>query len=159
MREAAEQLGYWWRIRGKVEQGHGRGKGLGFPTLNLPLTHGQDVAHGIYAMRVYHKGRRYDAAGYVGSSPTFGPGTPALEAYLLDFAGNLYGEDVELEFIAPLRADRAFTGGEALAKQMRDDCEAARIVLRNIGEDDPMRRFPLGRALERAALDCREPGC
>ena len=159
MSEAAEQLGYWWRIRGTVEPGHGRGKGLGFPTLNLPLAHGQDVAHGIYAMRVYHKGRRYDAAGYVGSSPTFGPGTPALEACLLDFAGNLYGEDVELEFIAPLRADRAFTGGEALAKQMRDDCEAARIVLRNIGEDDPMRRFPLGRALERAALDCREPGC
>ena len=76
MREAAEQLGYWWRIRGKVEPGHGRGKGLGFPTLNLPLAYGQDVAHGIYAMRVYHKGRRYDAAGYVGSSPTFGRRAP-----------------------------------------------------------------------------------
>ena len=159
MREAAEQLGYWWRIRGKVEPGHGRGKGLGFPTLNLPLAHGQDVAHGIYAMRVYHKGRRYDAAGYVGSSPTFGPGTPALEAYLLDFAGDLYGEDVELEFIAPLRADHAFADGESLAKQMHDDCKAARILLGKIEQDDPMRRFPLGRALEAAALDCREPGC
>ena len=159
MREAADQLGYWWRVRGRVEQGHGRGKGLGFPTLNLPLAHGQEVAHGIYALRVYHKGRRYDAAGYVGSSPTFGPGTPALEAYLLDFAGNLYGEDVELEFIAMLRGDRAFSDGEALARQMREDCEAARIVLRNIEQDDPMRRFPLGRALEAAALDCREPGC
>jgi riboflavin kinase/FMN adenylyltransferase len=159
MREAAEQLGYWWRIRGKVEQGLGRGKGLGFPTLNVPLAHGQEVAHGIYAMRVYHKGRRYQAAGYVGSSPTFGPGTPALEAYLLDFAGNLYGEDVELEFIAKLRGDRAFHDGEALARQMREDCEAARIVLRNIERDDPMRRLPLGRALEAAALDCREPGC
>jgi len=159
MREAAEQLGYWWRIRGRVGKGHGRGKGLGFPTLNLPLADGQDVAHGIYAMRVYHKGRRHDAAGYVGSSPTFGPGAPALEAYLLDFAGDLYGEDVELEFIAKLRGDRAFADGEALAKQMRDDCEAARIVLRAIEHDDPMRRFPLGRALDAAALDCREPGC
>jgi riboflavin kinase/FMN adenylyltransferase len=159
MREAAEQLGYWWRIRGKVEQGHGRGKGLGFPTLNLPLAHGQEVAHGIYAMRVYHKGRRYDAAGYVGSSPTFGPGTPALEAYLLDFSGNLRGEDVELEFIAKLRGDHAFADGASLAKQMQEDCEAARIILRNIELDDPMRRFPLGRALEAAALDCREPGC
>ncbi|HZP09051.1 bifunctional riboflavin kinase/FAD synthetase [Methyloceanibacter sp.] len=159
MREAAEQLGYWWRIRGRVEKGHGRGKILGFPTLNLPLANGQEVAHGIYAMRVYHKGRRYDAAGYVGSSPTFGPGTPALEAYVLDFAGDLYGEDVELEFISKLRGDRAFADGEALAKQMREDCEAARIVLRNIEQDDPMRRFPLGRALEAAALDCREPGC
>ena len=44
------------------------------------------------------------------------PGTPVLEAYLLDFAGDLYGEEVELEFIAPLRADRTFTGGEALAE-------------------------------------------
>jgi riboflavin kinase/FMN adenylyltransferase len=159
IREAAEQLGYWWRIRGKVEKGHGRGTGLGFPTLNLALADGQEVAHGIYAMRVYHKGRRYDAAGYVGSSPTFGPATPALEAYLLDFAGDLYGEDVELEFIAKLRGDRAFADGEALAKQMREDCEAARIVLRNVEQDDPMRRFPLGRALDAAALDCREPGC
>jgi riboflavin kinase/FMN adenylyltransferase len=159
MREAADQLGYWWRIRGKVEPGHGRGQGLGFPTLNLPLAHGQDIAHGIYAMRVYHKRRRYEAAGYVGSSPTFGPGTPALEAYLLDFAGNLYGEDVELEFIAKLRADHAFADGALLAKQMHEDCEAARIILRNVEQDDPMRRFPLGRALEAAALDCREPGC
>ncbi len=158
-REAAEQLGYWWRIRGRVEPGHGRGKGLGFPTLNLPLAYGQDVAHGIYAMRVYHKGRRYAAAGYVGASPTFGEGTPALEAYLLDFEGNLYGEDVELEFIAPLRADQAFADKETLAKRMREDCAAARIVLRGIEQDDPMRRFPLGRALEAAALDCREPGC
>jgi riboflavin kinase / FMN adenylyltransferase len=159
MREAAEQLGYWWRIRGKVEPGHGRGKGLGFPTLNLALASGQEVAHGIYAMRVYHKGRRYEAAGYVGSSPTFGPGTPALEAYLLDFAGNLYGEEVELEFIARLRADQAFADGASLARQMQEDCEAARHILRKIEHDDPMRRFPLGRALEAAALDCREPGC
>ncbi len=117
------------------------------------------MAHGIYAMRVYHKGRRYEAAGYVGASPTFGAGTPALEAYLLDFAGNLYGEYVELEFIAPLRGDRAFADEEALAKQMREDCDAARVVLGDIESDDPMRRFPLGRALEAAALDCREPGC
>jgi len=158
-REAAEQLGYWWRIRGKVEPGHGRGKGLGFPTLNLPLAQGQDLAHGIYAMRVYHKGRRYAAAGYVGASPTFGDGTPALEAYLLDFDGNLYGEDVELEFIALLRGDRAFADKEALAKQMAEDCDAARVVLGKIESDDPIRRFPLGRALEAAALDCREPGC
>jgi hypothetical protein len=42
---------------------------------------------------------------------------------------------------------------------MREDCEAVRVILRKIEEDDPMRHFPLGRALERAALDCREPGC
>ena len=49
---AAEQLGYWWRVRGTVERGAGRGKGLGFPTANLALAPGQDIAHGIYAVRV-----------------------------------------------------------------------------------------------------------
>ena len=91
---------------GSVEEGAGRGKGLGFPTLNLKLAPGQDVRHGIYAMRVDHDGARYQAAGYVGTRPTFGDGEPVLEAYLLDFAGDLYGQEVEAEFIAFLRPDR-----------------------------------------------------
>ena len=49
LEKAAEQLGYWWRVRGRVERGAGRGKGLGFPTANLALAPGQDIAHGIYA--------------------------------------------------------------------------------------------------------------
>ena len=52
--EAAEQLGYWWRVRGKVGEGAGRGKGLGFPTLNFKLAPGQDVRHGLWT----HHARR-----------------------------------------------------------------------------------------------------
>jgi riboflavin kinase/FMN adenylyltransferase len=147
VREAAEQLGYWWRVKGTVERGAGRGKGLGFPTINLPLAPGQDIGHGIYAVHVEHGGRRYRAAGYVGARPTFGTGAPVLEAYLLDFAGDLYGEEVEIEFIARLRADETFADGEALAARMRQDCEQARAALAAVERDDPMRRFPLGRAL------------
>lgn len=147
VREAADQLGYWWRVRGRVGEGAGRGKGLGFPTLNLALAPGQDVRHGIYAMRVDHDGRRYHAAGYVGARPTFGAGEPVLEAYLLGFAGDLYGQEVEAEFIAFLRPDAAFATPEALAEQMREDCDRARAVLAKIDADDPMRRFPLARAL------------
>ncbi len=147
VREAAEQLGYWWRVRGRVEKGAGRGKGLGFPTVNFPLSPGQDVRHGIYAMRVHHDGGRHDAAGYVGARPTFGEGAPVLEAYLLDFEGDLYGAEIEAEFIAFLRPDQVFDDGASLAVQMEKDCAAARTVLRRIDEDDPMRRFPLGRAL------------
>ncbi len=147
MGEAAEQLGYWWRVRGRVERGAGRGKGMGFPTVNLPLAPGQDVGHGIYAVRVEHGGRRYHAAGYVGARPTFGEGQPVLEAYLLDFAGDLYGEEIEVEFIARLRGDATFIGPEALATQMRHDCEHARAILAKLDTDDPMGRFPLGRAL------------
>ena len=149
MREAAEQLGYWWRVRGRVERGAGRGKGMGFPTINLPLAEGQDVGHGIYAVRVEHGGRRYHAAGYVGARPTFGEGKPVLEAFLLDFSGDLYGEEIEVEFIQRLRGDASFAGPEALAAQMQEDCEQARAILAKLDADDPMRTFPLGRALGR----------
>jgi riboflavin kinase/FMN adenylyltransferase len=145
--EAAEQLGYWWRVRGKVGEGAGRGKGMGFPTLNLKLAPGQDVRHGIYAMRVDHDGRHYHAAGYVGRRPTFGEGEPVLEAYLLDFAGDLYGQEVEAEFVAFLRPDETFATPAALAEQMRHDCDQARAVLVKMDADDPMRSFPLARAL------------
>jgi riboflavin kinase/FMN adenylyltransferase len=155
-REAAEQLGYWWRVHGTVEKGAGRGRGLGFPTLNLALAEGQNVRHGIYAMRVIHDGRSYGAAGYVGPRPTFGEDRPVLEAYLLDFTGDLYGEEVEVEFLAYLRPDQTFSDGASLAAQMGKDTEAVRAVLARIEADDPMRRFPLGKAL---ALDCRETGC
>jgi riboflavin kinase/FMN adenylyltransferase len=147
VREAAEQLGYWWRVRGRVERGAGRGKGLGFPTLNLKLATGQDVRHSIYAMRIYRDGERYQAAGYVGIRPTFGDSEPVLEAYLLDFAGDLYGKEVDAEFVAFLRPDRTFATPEALAEQMREDCAQAREVLAKLDADDPVRRFPLARAL------------
>jgi len=149
--EAAEQLGYWWRVRGPVERGAGRGRGLGFPTINLPLAVGQDIGHGIYAVRVLHGGRSYHAAGYVGSRPTFGEDAPVLEAYLLDFAGDLYGEEVEVELIAKLRDDASFANGEALATQMAADCDAAGAVLAKLDTHDPMAKFPLGHALSQEA--------
>jgi riboflavin kinase / FMN adenylyltransferase len=144
---AAEQLGYWWRMRGKVERGASRGKGLGFPTVNLALGNGQDIAHGIYAVRVEHKGGRYHAAGYVGPRPTFGGGEPVLEVYLLNFEGDLYGEEIDVEFIAHLRDDAIFADGEALAAQMGDDCRKAGALLCMIEASDPIAHFPLARAL------------
>jgi riboflavin kinase/FMN adenylyltransferase len=149
--DAAEQLGYWWRVRGQVGAGAGRGKGLGFPTLNLPLAAGQDVRHGIYAMRVDHGSGRHHAAGYVGVRPTFGAGEPVLEAYLLDFAGDLYGKEVDVEFIEFLRPDATFATPEALAAQMREDTDRARAVLAKIDKSDPIARFPLARALAKPA--------
>jgi riboflavin kinase/FMN adenylyltransferase len=159
VREAAEQLGYWWRARGRVGKGAGRGKGMGFPTLNYKLAPGQDVSHGIYAMRVHHRGERYHAAGYVGPRPTFGADEPVLEAYLLDFSGDLYGEEVEVEFIDFIRPDHAFDSTEALAAQMAEDCKKAKAILVAVDADDPMRRFTLGNALADRALDCGKAGC
>lgn len=127
--DAATLLGYWWRVRGTVQPGAGRGKDLGFPTLNLALAPGQELAHGIYAVRVVHGGRSYDAAGYLGARPTFDAGAPALEAYLFDFDDNLYGASVEIEFVAFIRPDQKFDSGEALAAQMQQDCAAITAIL------------------------------
>ena len=151
VREAAEQLGYWWRVRGEVGAGAGRGKSLGFPTLNLRLAPGQDLRHGIYATRVDHGRGRHHAAGYVGIRPTFGTGEPVLEAYLLDFAGDLYGREVDVEFIDFLRPDATFATPEALAAKMREDCGRAGAVLAKIDASDPIERFPLARALAKPA--------
>ncbi len=160
VREAAEQLGYWWRARGRVGKGAGRGKDLGFPTLNFKLAPGQDVCHGIYAMRVHHAGERHHAAGYVGPRPTFGAGDePVLEAYLLDFSGDLYDHEVEVEFIDFVRPDHTFESAEALAAQMADDCSQVQEILAAVDADDPMRRFTLGDVLADRALDCGEAGC
>jgi len=149
-REAADQLGYWWRVRGRVEAGAGRGKGLGFPTLNLKLAPGQAVRHGIYAMRIDVDGHSHPAAGYVGSRPTFGAGDPMLETYLLDFAGDLYGKEVDAEFVAFLRPDQTFATPEALSMQMREDCDKTRAILAKLDENDPTLRFPLARALAKS---------
>ena len=157
--DAAEQLGYWWRARGAVAHGAGRGQGLGFPTVNFKLLPGQDVCHGIYAMRVHHSGGRHDAAGYVGPRPTFGAGEPALEAFLFDFSGDLYDQTIEVEFIDFIRPDETFASAEALAAQMDKDCDTARAVLAGVAADDPMRQFPLGAALATRTLDCGQPGC
>jgi riboflavin kinase/FMN adenylyltransferase len=159
VRDAAEQLGYWWRARGQVGHGSGRGKGLGFPTLNFKLLPGQDVRHGIYAMLVHHAGQRYHAAGYVGPRPTFGADEPVLEAYLLDFSGDLYDHTVEVEFIDFLRSDHAFDTAEALSAQMAEDTARAKSVLATMDGDDPMRWFTLGAALANRALDCDQAGC
>jgi riboflavin kinase / FMN adenylyltransferase len=151
VRQAADELGYWWRVREKVGKGAGRGKELGFPTLNLKLAPGQDVRHGIYAMRVDHDGVRHGAAGYVGARPTFGADEPVLEAHLLDFAGDLYDREVEAEFIDFIRPDQTFATPAALAAKMTEDCARARAVLAKIDADDPMRRFPIPRALVKSA--------
>ncbi len=126
---AARELGRWWRVRGKVVGGAKRGTGLGFPTANIPLSRGTALAHGIYAVRTYLDGREIDGAAYLGTRPTFDDGMPVLEVFLFDFDGDLYGREIEVEFIAHIRDDRKFDTADALKTQMEADCAAARKIL------------------------------
>jgi len=87
-------------------------------------------AEGVYAGWAAVRGRRYPAAVSVGRAPTFGDGDPVtVEAYLLDFDGELYGEQVTLEFVERLRPQETFADAEALKARMADDCRRVREVL------------------------------
>lgn len=126
---AAHMLGEPWRVAGKVVGGAKRGTGIGYPTANLPMPKGTTLGHGIYAVRAYFDGVPHDAAAYLGTRPTFDDGMPVLEVFLLDFNGDLYGHDMEVEFVDFIRADRKFHSVEELVAQMDHDVAAVKAVL------------------------------
>jgi riboflavin kinase / FMN adenylyltransferase len=126
---AAQMLGWWWRVSGVVRGGAKRGTGLGFPTANIALAPGTALAHGIFAVRVHAEGHHYAGAAYLGTRPTFDDGSPVLEVFLFDFHGDLYGREIEVEFIDFIRPDRRFDGAASLQAQMDRDCDRAREIL------------------------------
>lgn len=129
VRGAAGLLGYHWRFVGTVVGGDKRGRKLGFPTINLRLDEGVRLAQGIYAVNVHFDGRSHAGAAYHGTRPTFDAGEAFLETFILDFDGDLYGQEVEIEFVEFLRADLRFDTPAALAAQIEADCRAAREAL------------------------------
>lgn len=136
-RGAAGMLGYWWRMAGEVVGGDARGAGLGYPTANIAAPEGFALKHGIYAVRVYARARRYHGAAYFGTRPSFDNGRAVIETFLFDFGGDLYGQQIEIEFIEFLRDDETFGSAEALSAQMRADCESAKKTLIGIDAHDP----------------------
>ena len=145
VRAAAEILGYRWRVAGSVISGQGRGHGLGFPTINMALDPGIELAHGIYAVRAHVDGQALAGAAYHGTRPTFGGTEPFLETFLLDFDGDLYGREVEIEFVDYLRGDQAFADAAALSDQIALDCAHARSVLGALKDDGFLVPFPSDR--------------
>jgi riboflavin kinase / FMN adenylyltransferase len=133
MDETGGLLGRRWDFDGTVIHGDKRGAGLGYPTANLLLDPALvRPARGIYAGRAQRNGSSHPAAVSVGVNPQFGgePGrSPVrIEAYLLDFEGDLYGEVLRVELHAKLRDERAFDSVEQLVRQMDLDVEATRAL-------------------------------
>jgi riboflavin kinase/FMN adenylyltransferase len=123
---AARFLGAPFTLCGEVVGGDRRGRELGFPTANLiPDEALVCPGHGVYAARAGGT----CAAVSVGVRPTFGTGRGVLvEAYLLDFDGDLYGKTLTIEFLARLRGERRFASVEALVEQMHRDVERTRAI-------------------------------
>ena len=82
---------------------------------------GTGLGHGIYAVRAHVDGQTHDAAAYLGTRPTFDDGMPVLEVFLFDFDGDLYGHEMDVEFVDFIRGDRKFSSGEELVAQMHAD--------------------------------------
>jgi riboflavin kinase/FMN adenylyltransferase len=123
---AARGLGRPYSIAGPVTSGAGRGRTLGFPTANIESDRPVLVARGVYWGRVEVDGRWHSTVVNVGVRPTFGESTLAVEAHLLDFAGDLYGRRVRLEFLERLRDEMRFPSVEDLKAQVARDIAAAR---------------------------------
>lgn len=130
--EAADLLGRPHRVRGTVVRGAGRGAGLGFPTANVSGIDVQIPADGVYAARAWLESGQppCPAAVHIGPNVTFGEQSRTVEAYLIDFEGNLYDQGLELDFLKLLRRSQKFESVEPLLEQMRADVrEAKRVAL------------------------------
>jgi riboflavin kinase/FMN adenylyltransferase len=128
---AARALGRPHRLEGVVVRGDKRGRELGFPTANLLTSAYAAVpAEGIYAAwLVRGHGERLPAAVSIGTNPTFAGQERRVEAYVLDFDGDLYGERVALDFVSRLREQRTYPGVEPLVEQIREDVAQTREAL------------------------------
>jgi riboflavin kinase/FMN adenylyltransferase len=132
-RDAAAMLGHWHRIDGEVIHGEKRGRELGYPTANMSVEGLHLPRFGVYAVRADvltgpQKGS-YMGAASLGVRPMFGTNQPNLETYLLDFAGDLYGQHLSIGFVEFLRPEMTFDGLPGLLVQMQADCDRAREVL------------------------------
>jgi riboflavin kinase/FMN adenylyltransferase len=127
---AGRFLGAPFHMRGEVAHGDKRGRTLGFPTANLvPDPRLVVPDHGIYACRAQVAGQELVAAVNVGVRPTFKTGRGLLvEAYLLDFDGDIYGQELRLDFLERLRGEKRFDSVEALVEQMARDVDETRRV-------------------------------
>jgi len=135
--QAAEFLGYPWFVSGPVIHGDKRGRELGFPTANLVLDAACGLRHGIYAVRVAAGERRYSGVASFGRRPMFDNGAVLLEVFLFDFAGDLYGQSIDVAFIAWIREEKMFASVDELVQAVNDDSRRAREALDRTGDMFP----------------------
>jgi len=130
VRAAAEWLGRWYTVRGRVVAGEGRGRRLGVPTANLQVPAEKVLpARGVYAAYATTLGETYRAAVNIGLRPTFGESGLTVEAYLIDADVDLYEQLLELAFVEKLRDERRFDSADALKTQVAIDIARARELM------------------------------
>ena len=129
---AAENLGRFYAISGPVVHGDGRGRRINIPTANIDYPKDKVIpANGVYACWAWVGMEKHPSAVNIGINPTFTPDKeiPNVEAHLLDFDRELYGQEVKLEFVEYLREELKFNSVEALLEQIHADIIKTREIL------------------------------
>jgi riboflavin kinase/FMN adenylyltransferase len=135
IKRAQRLLGRPFRLQGRVVSGDKRGVKLGFPTANLEVAPGQALpAGGVYAGRAYIDGQSYSAMTNIGTRPTFGGGPQLIEVYLIDYNGDLYGQELAIDIIERLRDEKKFDTPEQLIEQIAEDVKQGKALLKTRGE-------------------------
>jgi riboflavin kinase/FMN adenylyltransferase len=125
--EARRLLGRHYRLRGLVSAGQRRGRTIGFPTANIRGVATVVPGEGVYAVRAQtHSGQTWPGAANIGPNPTFAEQEQKIEVHLIGFEGDLYGEELAVDFIRRLRDVRPFPNVEELVAQLHRDVEKAR---------------------------------
>ncbi len=131
--EATRLMGHLYSLHGPVIHGDARGRTINVPTANIGYSHEDKMipANGIYACWAYLNGQKHRTATNIGINPTFTPDKqiPNVEAHLLDFRREIYGEDVKLEFVARLRNELKFDSVDKLLEQIWKDIEDTKRIL------------------------------
>lgn len=125
---ANQLLGRYHELPGKVIHGKGQGKEFGYPTINLGDVSILAPGPGIYAAYCKIDNREEKAAVYIGDRPTLGYGY-TIEAFLIDYSGDLYGRQAILRFVERVRGDKKFDSPSSLVKQIAKDVERTRTIL------------------------------
>ena len=128
--EARKLLGRFYRVQGKVITGQKRcGPLLGFPTANICLKDELFPKTGVYAVWVEVLGQVYPGVANIGYNPTFGNDYLSVEAHILNFKQNIYGQDIRVHFVQRLRSEKKFSGLDELKKQIQADIELGQKIL------------------------------
>jgi len=128
-------IGRPFNLHGRIIAGVGRGVELGFPTANLKVAPQQALPpDGVYVTSAYIGDSTYQSMTNIGHRPTFGGGERAVEVYVLDYHGELYGQELRIDIIERLRSEKKFDTADELKKQVAEDVKQGRAILNSIRE-------------------------
>lgn len=133
IQQANEWLNHNFILSGKVVYGKQIGRTIGFPTANIQVGDKYKLIPpiGIYAVRVWHNMEKYDGMLYIGDRPTLDGENISIEVNIFDFDKMIYGDQLQVEFIAHIRKDEKFDGLEALKEQLAEDKKSVMSILRS----------------------------